>query len=180
MTTMKEVLLGMFKGNPAWCRGSQYLIQDTAEAMYINNRRPDIWMQTLAHMDLPTARAAVADIAQHVAAELDEGELKTKLASVTDSMTDEQYAALVSWAEPRRNGGAGFMPPEPSNPTECKLLYTAARFLLTNAKDYAGGPVRHLIQREINKGEERDKAHETVGDYLRTLATLEQWSGSYE
>lgn len=181
MATVKENFQTLFKRHPTWCRQAKKLLKDDSADMYNSSRRPDVWMQGLAYMNLSKARDAVVAIVQHVAGELDAGELKTNMLSLTTSMTAEQYTALVDWAEPLRNGAGPFDPGGPT-PTEVKLLYSAAKFLRDEDLPYVKAPASYFLQREVNKvaGRTPGEAAVIVADFLRTQVTLSEWRGPYE
>ncbi len=173
MTTVKEKFTELFQKHSTWCGTAKKLLKDESADMYNSSRRPDIWMQGLAYMNLPKARDAVAAIVQHVASELDDGELKTKMLTVTSSMTEQEYTDLMDWASPNRN--------DPIDRLEYRLLYSASKFLKTEAKDYVKAPTSYFLQREFGKSAEQTVggAAQVVADFLRTQITLEEWRGPY-
>lgn len=179
MTTVKENFQALFRRKKHWCSRAEALLKEDSADMYNSSRRPDVWLQGLAYMNLAKARDAIAAIVQHVASELVAGELKTKMTSLTVSMTEQEYQALEDWAEPLRNGAGPFDPGGPT-PTECRMLYTAARFLRTESLDFAGGAARHFHKREVDKGNTVGEAAVIVADFMRTQVTLVEWRGSYE
>lgn len=179
MTTVKENFQALFKRKRHWCSRAEDLLKDNSADMYNSSRRPDVWLQGCAYMNLPKAKDAVAAVVQQVASELDAGDLKTKMLTVTTGMTEQEYLDLEAWAEPRRNGGS-LLNPEGVAVTETKLLFTAVKFLRTEAKDFAGGAARHFHQREVDKGSTVAEAAVMVANFLRTQVTLEEWRGSYE
>jgi hypothetical protein len=173
MTTVKEKFEELFGKHSNWCNVAKKLLKDESADMYNSSRRPDIWMQGLAYMNLPKARDAVAAIVQYVAGELDAGELKTKMLTVTVSMTEQEYTDLMEWAAARRNDTPGTL--------EYRLLYSATKFLKTEFKDYIKAPTSYFLQREYAKSAEQTigGAAVVVADFLRTQVTLEEWRGSY-
>ena len=170
MTTVKENFLELFGKHRTWCKTAKKLLKDDSADMYNSNRRPDIWCQGLAYMNLPKAKDAVAAIVQQVAGDLDAGDLKTKMLTVTVSMTDQEYDDLIAWAGPLRNQAM---------PTEHKLLYSACRFLRHEKLPYIKAPASYFIHHEKRKpGQSITGAAEVVADFLRTQVTLEEWRGS--
>lgn len=178
MPTVKEKFQELFSRKKNWCSTAEGLLKDNSADMYNSSRRPDIWLQGCAYMNLSKAKDAVAAIVQQVASELDAGDLKTNMLTVTASMTDQECLDLEAWAEPRRNGGS-LLNPQGVYVEETRLLFTAAKFLRTEAKDYAGGAARHFLQREIDKGQTVQEAALVVANFLRSQVTLVEWRGSY-
>lgn len=179
MTTVKEKFTELFQKHPTWCNRAKKLLKDESADMYNSSRRPDVWMQGIAYMNLPKAREVVAAVVQHVAAELNAGDLKTKMASLSASSTAEELDALIAWAEPLRNGAGPFDPGGPT-PTECKLLYSAAKFLRDEDLPYIKAPATYFLTREVDKGQTREEASVVVADFFRSQATLAEWRGPYE
>ena len=178
MTTVKETFLELFGSHPTWCGTAKKLLKDESADMYNSSRRPDIWCQGLAYMNLPKARELVAAVVQRVAADLDACELKTKMLTVTDSMTDQQYDDLIAWAESRRNGAGPFTLGQ-ATPTEFKLLYSATKFLRTESLPYIKAPASYFLQHEQAKGVTTAEAAQIVADFHRSQVALEDWRGSY-
>jgi len=170
MTTVKENFLELFNENRTWCGPAKKLLKDESSEMYNSSRRPDIWCQGLAYMNLPKARDLIAAVVQHVAADLDDGELKTKMLTVTASMSDQEYEDLIAWAGALRNGAL---------PTEHRLLYSAAKFLRYEQRPYIKAPASYFLQHERAKGVTIVEAAQTAADFHRSQVSLEEWRGSY-
>ena len=179
MTTVKEKFLELFAENRSWCAEARDRLTNDSADMYNASRFPTFWMQALAYMNLSKARDAVVAVVQHVGGELEDGDLKTKMLSIRVDMTEQEYDALIDWAWPLRNGAGPFDPGGPT-PTECRLLYSAAKFLKEETLSQAKSPINFFLQREIAKGQQPPDAAVVVADFLRTQVTLEEWRGPYE
>lgn len=169
MTSAKDYLSGQITNYPD-CIASNFVKEQSVD-MYNASNRPDFWCQGLAWMNPPKARYIIVAIAQQVASDLDAGALKTKMLSLTTSMTEQEYNDIMNWAEPLRSG--------PSNAIEHKLLYAAAKFLKTEIPDLIKAPANYFVQHEIMKGSRLKEAIKIVADFLRTQVTLGEWRGSY-
>jgi hypothetical protein len=180
MTTVKEKMTELFKKHPTWCGTAKKLLKDESADMYNSSRRPDVWAQGLAYMNLPKARDLIAAVVQQVAGDLDACELKTKMLTVTASMTEQQYTDLVDWAEPLRNGEGPFTIGQ-ATPTEFRLLYSACKFLRDENLPYIKAPMSYFMKHEDDKPDvTTQQAFQTVADFNRSQITLEEWRGSYE
>jgi hypothetical protein len=172
MTILKDFLIPKFKTD-RWCEVAKPLVKESTEDTYNGTRRPDFWAQVLAYTNLAKAKAVIAQLVQDYSADLAACDLKTKMAAFTDSLTDQQYADLITWAEPLRRG-------ESNTELHC-LLYSAAKFIKTEAKEYIKAPVSYMIKYEMAKNDVSYlSAIPIVYPKLRALATLEEWRGSYE
>jgi hypothetical protein len=178
MTTVKERMEELFSQHPTWCWTAKRLLKDESADMYNSSRRPDVWAQGLAFMNLPKARELVAAIVQRVAGDLAACELKDKMLAVTVALTDQQYEDLVAWAEARRNGAGPFAPGQ-ATPVEYKLLYSAAKFLRYGGQEYIKAPVSYFIQHEQGKGLSLEEAAKSAADFHRSQVALEEWRGNY-
>jgi len=171
--TIKQFLDGLFEQKAgAWCAFAQKLVKEDSADTYNGTNRPDFWCQVLAYTNLTKAKAVIVQAIHNAAADLDPGDLRTKLESLTVSLTAEEYDALIAWAKPLRRGV--------SFPKLHSALYSAAIFLKTEAQDKIKAPVIYLIDYEREKSTVRlSQARETFYTFLRSEVTLEEWRGSY-
>lgn len=126
----------------------------------------------MAYTDLATAKSVLVQAIQNEAALLSASELKTKMESLTVSMTVQEYTALMDWARPLRQG--------PSEAALHGALYGAARFLKEERPEIIPVPIHCLIRKEAERSAvSMDEATTTFYTFLRGQVDLNTWKGEY-